>query len=547
MDSAPPFGRLGLRASSTEDGQKRYSKQSFVSYRSDAAAVLLVAAAYYAGSRIGFALTPHQTPIALFWPPNAILLASLLLMPRRRWWICVLAVFPAHMLVQTQIGIPLLPALGWYIGNTSEALIGAAAVTYLSRIGRTHFSFESTRGLTAFLTGAVLIAPFLTSFIDAASTAWSGYARGYWVLWATRLVSNVISNLTVVPTIVTTARGGFAWLRKAGFIRWLELAAVLIGSGAVSFYVFSLASGPLTTISAAIFAPLPFLLWVALRFGVGGVSSSLLIVALISLYSAVHRMQTADPAAIARNVLTLQVFIAASGVTLMWLPALISERRKVELSTARRRDFLIQSEQALREVGRKLHRGLAQELTLLGLHVEDLSGKVEPSASLKTQLLTLTHEIVQLSTAARDWSHCLDPVSIEYLGLQGALGALCRHASQRSTIQFDFSAETGHESMDSITALCLYRVVQEEIEKIVKFSSAHVVKVKLEISTKIARLVVEHDGTRALSRSPQEGGMSCIITRERIALLNGTFTVKSSRAGTRIDVAVPLTEFEQVS
>lgn len=274
MESAPPLERVGLRASSTQDGQKWFHKQFFVNHSSDAAAVLLVAAAYYAGSRIGFGLTPHQTPIALFWPPNAILLASFLLMPRRTWWICLLAVFPAHMLVQTQVGIPLAQVLGWYIGNTSEALIGAAAINYLSRIGRTHFSFEGTRGLTVFLAGAVFIAPFLTSFVDAASTAWSGYARGYWTLWATRLVSNVIANLTLVPTIVTTWRGGFAWFRKAGVTRWLELAAILVGAGVVSFYVFSAPSGPLMNISPSIFAPLPFLLWASLRFGVGGVSSS---------------------------------------------------------------------------------------------------------------------------------------------------------------------------------------------------------------------------------------------------------------------------------
>src|SRR5215467_1417084 len=133
MESAPLFERVGLRASSTQDGQKWFHKHFFVNHRSDAAAVILVAAAYYAGSRIGFGLTPHQTPIALFWPPNAILLASLLLMPKRTWWVCLLVVFPAHMLVQMQVGIPLVPALGWYIGNTSEALIGAAAITCLSK------------------------------------------------------------------------------------------------------------------------------------------------------------------------------------------------------------------------------------------------------------------------------------------------------------------------------------------------------------------------------------------------------------------------------
>lgn len=258
-------------------------------------------------------------------------------------------------------------------------------------------------------------------------------------------------------------------------------------------------------------------------------------------------MQTSATAVIARNVLTLQVFIAAFGVTLMWLPALISERRRVELLAARRRDFLIETEQALREVGRKLHGGLVQELTLLGLHLEDLSGQADPATLLKAQLLTLNHEIAQLSTAARDWSHNLDPVSIDYLGIEGALAALCKHASKNSPVRFDFSAEIGPGHLDSITSLCLYRVVQAAIENIVKLSSAHTAKVKLEVSRNTAELIVEHDGTAMSGKTPQEKGTGIISARERIALLNGTFSIQCSPAGGRIDVAVPLTKLEQAS
>ena len=40
-----------------------------------------VAVAYYVGARIGFALTPTPLPVSTLWPPNAILLAALLLAP----------------------------------------------------------------------------------------------------------------------------------------------------------------------------------------------------------------------------------------------------------------------------------------------------------------------------------------------------------------------------------------------------------------------------------------------------------------------------------
>src|SRR5258708_39268291 len=88
--------------------------------------VLLVAIGYYAGPRIGFLFTPPQTPTAAFWPPNAILLAAFLITPVRKWWALLLAVLPAHLLVQLHAGIPVSSMLGWFVGNTGEALLGAA-------------------------------------------------------------------------------------------------------------------------------------------------------------------------------------------------------------------------------------------------------------------------------------------------------------------------------------------------------------------------------------------------------------------------------------
>src|SRR5260370_637996 len=52
---------------------------------------ILVALSYYAGTKLGFALTPAYRPISGFWPPNAILLAALLLAPRRMWGLLLLA------------------------------------------------------------------------------------------------------------------------------------------------------------------------------------------------------------------------------------------------------------------------------------------------------------------------------------------------------------------------------------------------------------------------------------------------------------------------
>src|SRR6476620_3366575 len=72
-----------------------------------ALAMLLVGSAYYAGSKIGFALTFQPHPVSTLWPPNSILFAALLVCPTRQWWFVLLAAFPAHLLVELNAHIPL--------------------------------------------------------------------------------------------------------------------------------------------------------------------------------------------------------------------------------------------------------------------------------------------------------------------------------------------------------------------------------------------------------------------------------------------------------
>src|SRR5262245_52566492 len=56
--------------------------------------------AYYVGAQIGFAFTLGTIPTSIFWLPNSIMFAVLLLAPPRRWWVYVLAALPAHLAVQ---------------------------------------------------------------------------------------------------------------------------------------------------------------------------------------------------------------------------------------------------------------------------------------------------------------------------------------------------------------------------------------------------------------------------------------------------------------
>src|SRR3954466_6673069 len=93
----------------------------------------IVAVAYYVGVRVGLALTMQTQPVSTLWPPNAILLAALLLTPPRIWPFLLLSALPAHLWVELSSGIPLPMVLSWFVSNSSEALIGAGLMRQIDQ------------------------------------------------------------------------------------------------------------------------------------------------------------------------------------------------------------------------------------------------------------------------------------------------------------------------------------------------------------------------------------------------------------------------------
>ena len=189
---------------------------------------LLVASSYYLGTRIGFAWTPSGQPNSTFWPANAILLAAFLLAPQRIWWALLLAVLPAHMIAQLQSGVPVWTASGWFISNSAEGLIGAFFIT---RFTRQESLFDTVRGVLTFVLCGVLIAPLLTSFLDAAAVVVTGWGHGYWPLGAERFWTNALAQLTIVPAVVLGGVSGISWIRNSNSARRWE--AVLLGVSTV--------------------------------------------------------------------------------------------------------------------------------------------------------------------------------------------------------------------------------------------------------------------------------------------------------------------------
>ncbi|HUL71852.1 MAG TPA: MASE1 domain-containing protein [Vicinamibacterales bacterium] len=345
-----------------------------------------LAVAYYAASQVGLRLRlPGATPSVL-WPPNAVLTSALLLTRPRRWPILLLAILPAHLVVQLPTGWPLPLILALFVTNCLEAVLAAGGVRLLSDEPT---RFDTFRRLAAFFVAAVVAAPLLSSFADAGVVALF-HGERYWDVFRTRLFSNALSELIVVPAAVGVVVGLPRWVR-AWPHRVLEAALLAVGLIAAGLGLSSQIAEVSALRAVASRAPfvvqLPFLIWAAVRFGPVGTGVALLTTSVLGAWALVHGrgpFTAIDPATMV-TALTLSLIVVSA--TLMFVSTLLEERRRTLQALAERLQF---EELLSRFAGAFVHmpseemtRGFETWLERIGtaLHVDVLALGVASAAA----------------------------------------------------------------------------------------------------------------------------------------------------------------------
>jgi PAS domain S-box-containing protein len=288
---------------------------------------IICAILYFLGARVGFLLTPQPHPVSTFWPANAILMAMLLPTPGKQWWSILVATFLAHLVVELGNNVPVSMVVCWYVSNCIEALVGAACIR---RLVGFPIRFDTFRRMTGFIIAGPFLAPFVSSFIDAGFVKlihWE--SDSYWEIYRMRFLSNALATLTVVPVMVMVGPLSTKKFRNLPWKRIFEgfiLMGGLLAAGKILFLEDKL---PVNIVSTLLYVPLPFLLWAAVRFGPLGLSTSMLMTALLTIWGAIHGLGPFGQMTPTQNVFSLQIFLIVMSVPLMLLSVVLEERKNV--------------------------------------------------------------------------------------------------------------------------------------------------------------------------------------------------------------------------
>ncbi len=221
----------------------------------------------------------------------------------------------------------------------------------------------------------------------------------------------------------------------------------------------------------------------------------------------------------------------------------VTERKLAEeaLSSVNCRLIEAQEEERAR-IARELHDDLSQRMALLQIHLEQFQQDTTGlSSKARQQLHDIAEVSIEVSSSIHDLSHQLHPSKLDTLGLVVSLTGLCREFSEQHRLQVQFVHHDIPGKIPKDVTLCLFRIVQEALQNVVKHSGASEATVQLSVHDDRIELAICDSGVGFNPESAEgDASLGLISMRERLRLVGGHLGVESEPSrGTRIHVRVP--------
>jgi two-component system CheB/CheR fusion protein len=277
---------------------------------------LAVGLLYVGAAKFGLALAIDAPQVTAVWPPTGLALAAVFLLGRRAVVGVLLGAFAANV----SLGEPVWVAAGIAVGNTLEAVVGAALLRRFGFDGR----LARSRDVLA-LFGALAIAPAVSATIGVAFLGAGGVqpvghlGALFWLWW----LADALGGLVFAPLLLVWASGHIAPRRRFAVVEALSLGAGLLAGSAVAFT----RPPPAPLAEYSVF---PFLIWGALRFGPVGSATVAAVADAIAVWATHLGLGPFAGAGPESGLVLLQIFMAVATATGLILGAIAAEQRRAE-------------------------------------------------------------------------------------------------------------------------------------------------------------------------------------------------------------------------
>jgi signal transduction histidine kinase len=200
-------------------------------------------------------------------------------------------------------------------------------------------------------------------------------------------------------------------------------------------------------------------------------------------------------------------------------------------------------EEEKKEISRRIHDDLGQQLTALKMDVFWLNQRLSPDQpALSEKIKSMTrlidgtiHTIQKISTELR-------PPLLEHLGLTATLEWQLKDFQNRTGLKGSLIISPRQLTLDQEDSTLIFRLIQEMLTNIIRHAEAQAVKISLKKMENQVKLTVSDNGlgiTADRINAPHSLGL--IGLRERVYARGGTIQIRGiPHRGTKIAVEIPL-------
>jgi signal transduction histidine kinase len=202
---------------------------------------------------------------------------------------------------------------------------------------------------------------------------------------------------------------------------------------------------------------------------------------------------------------------------------------------------LLASERA--RIAKDMHDGLSQQLFSVSLELDVCRKRLDSQPDeVQRRLERIQGVVVRSLTEVRRYIYDLRPVSLDKLGLTGAVEMRMTEICEANGLTGRFRVDGDPRPLPPGVEACLYRVAQEAMGNIARHAQAHSVDVEFAYRPGGIGLVVTDDGVGFPvddSFAARDDGLGLASMRERVSGEGGTLSVQSDGGGTCVRVDVP--------
>jgi signal transduction histidine kinase len=481
---------------------------------------------------------------AILWLPASVLFSTFLFVPSRRWWVY----FLVGLCVSGYIGLRMdSPAGRVREIFPNDALQAVFSAWVLCRLAKGRYRMDTLSQFGTFVFIVAVISPTLSALADATVRHLPG--PEFWRTCYERFLCDSATALVTIPTVIywMTAKDKWSFDSTRKYVEAVFLACGLL---LASYMAFGMTMKEPGGAVGMFYAPIPLLLWSAIRFGPIGASTATFVVGLLAMLG-VERQRgpfLADPPT--NNVLGMQLFLLVISSLVLLLAIRLKQRRTAEdelnhsyheirkLSAS----LLNAHDDERRRVSHELHDEVCQELTAVVMLLNGLKQKPVLTAAIHRDLDGLGSTISRLLKRIHGLSRKLHPSLVEYVGLSHALALLCRESESLYSVEIRFKDSKLTAGVSSDSAVCLFTVAQEALRNVARHSRSKHAMVELSNDEEHIRLRVRDWGCGFNVRDVRrKGGLGMIRVQERVRSLRGVFCINSAPGkGTELTVEMPL-------